>query len=243
MVTWLLCIVSAYLLGSIPCGVIIGHLKGVDIRQRGSRNIGATNVGRVLGRPLGLLCFVLDVLKGAAPVLAAGLLSGSLNRHAGELPISTMWLWQGVAAAAVLGHTASPWLGFRGGKGVATAFGAMLAMWPLMTFAALFALAVWYLVLRISGYMSVASMAGALSLPVGYLVSIVPREATAQPLPNTLEALGHGSPPLVVTGLLALLVVHRHRANIGRLRRGEEPRVQDRAKRGDVLAPSAEDQM
>ena len=76
MTTWMLCVASAYLVGSIPFGVLIGRAKGIDIRQHGSRNVGATNVSRVLGRRLGILCFTLDFLKGAGPVVVAGMLQG-----------------------------------------------------------------------------------------------------------------------------------------------------------------------
>jgi glycerol-3-phosphate acyltransferase PlsY len=228
--TWLLCILAAYLIGSIPFGVIIGQLRGVDVRQHGSKNIGATNVGRVLGRRFGTLCFVLDFLKGAAPVLIAGLLMNVINKSAAQLTSAEMWLWLAVAAASVLGHMFSIFLGFRGGKGVATAFGAMAAMWPLLTGPVFVGLAIWYAVLRLTKYMSFASMVATACVPLGYLVWESPQSGQAW-WPHFV----HASPPFIVTAALAVLVIIRHRSNIGRLRRGEEPRVGGSARRGDVM--------
>jgi glycerol-3-phosphate acyltransferase PlsY len=219
-IVWIACIVGAYLVGSVPFGVLIGKARGIDIRTLGSKNIGATNVGRVLGKKLGLTCFALDLLKGAGPVLIAGLLAGTLGHPPEELTAAQMWLWLAVAAASILGHMASLFLRFAGGKGVATSFGAMLAMWPLLTLPALAALVVWYAMLRIFRYVSLASIAAAISLPLWYLVSLVPSSGR-QVVPSIVD----GAPPLIVTTLLAAFVVFRHRANIARLTRGEEPTI------------------
>jgi glycerol-3-phosphate acyltransferase PlsY len=237
---WTGCIAGAYLVGSIPFGVLIGRARGIDIRQHGSRNIGASNVGRVLGRRLGLLCFALDAAKGATPVLVTGAVFGLLNgrpasldpavRVIGTVPLC---LWLVVAAAAVLGHMFSPFLGFRGGKGVATGLGALAAMWEVLTIPALGALVVWYGVLRMSRYISVASMCAAMSLPVGYAVSVLPRDAFERPFGESIGQIGQGWPPLVMTALMAGLVLFTHRANIARLRRGEEPRVAEHSRRGE----------
>lgn len=223
---WLACIAGAYVTGSIPFGVIIGRAKGVDIRQHGSRNVGATNVGRVLGRRLGLTCFGLDVLKGAGPVLVAGALTGVLGGRlaaepaVGSIRPTDMWWWMAVGCAAIAGHMASLFLKFGGGKGVATSFGVMLAMWPLLTLPAVGALLLWGAAILATRYVSVASMLGALSVPVWYLiVAIVQVDADAG------ATLAYASPPLIATAALALLVVWRHRANIGRLLRGAEPRI------------------
>ena len=226
-VTWIACIVGAYVVGSIPFGVIIGRARGVDIREHGSRNVGATNVGRVLGRKLGMLCFLLDVAKGVGPVLAAGFMTGVINRQPvpGELTPPEMWWWLAVAVATVIGHVSSIFLRFTGGKGVATGFGAMLAMWPLLTFPALGAMAVWYATLRFTRYVSVSSMLGAISLPVWYAIRVIPPTGN-----DVLPALTHASPPLVVTTLLAAFVVWRHRTNVARIRRGEEPKIQSTPK-------------
>ncbi len=224
MTAWIICIIGAYLIGSIPFGVFIGRAKGIDIRQHGSKNIGATNVARVLGKRLGTLCFLLDVLKGAVPVIVAGIQNDVLGRQARELSTQQMWLWLAVAIATVLGHMFSIFLRFGGGKGVATGCGAMLAMWPLLTLPAIGALIVWYVALRLFKYVSLASILASISLPIGYLAAAIPRDATQHSLSHTIDQLLHASPPFVGTTIIALLVVYRHRSNIARLRRGEEPK-------------------
>lgn len=234
MLSWPLCILGAYLIGSIPFGVIIARSKGVDIRQHGSKNIGATNVGRVLGRRFGVMCFILDFLKGAGPVIGAGVVNHTLGREPDALESSQMWLWLAVAGAAVVGHMYSIFLRFAGGKGVATGFGAIAAMYPLLTYPAIAAIVAWYLVLRTTKYVSIASMLAVLSLPVSYLVSVIPPRAMDQPLSMTMDHLRHASPPFVGTLLIALLVVWKHRSNIARLRRGDEPKVSDKGRRGDA---------
>ena len=235
--TWFLCILAAYLIGSIPFGVIIARSKGIDIRQHGSRNIGATNVGRVLGRKFGVICFLLDFLKGAAPVIGAGFIHNTVGHEPDLLTTSQMWLWLATVAAAVMGHMYSVFLRFAGGKGVATGFGAIAAMYPLLTYPALAAIVVWYLSLRVTRYVSVSSMLAIVSLPVSYLISVVPPSAMDQPLQSTVDHLRHASPPFVGTLLIALLVIWKHRGNIARLRRGEEPKVTDTSKRGESAAP------
>lgn len=239
MILWVSCIIGAYLVGSIPFGVMIGRARGVNIREVGSKNIGATNVSRVLGRKLGILCFALDFLKGAVPVLVAGALAGTLSRSPIDpdplqrLSQTDMWLWLAVAAAAVLGHMFSIFLGFRGGKGVATGFGAMVAMWPLLTWPAVAALVVWYVTLRLFKYVSVASMLAVISLPISYLISNIPNLAQDQPVSRTIDQLSHAYPPFVGTLMIAMLVVYQHRGNIARLRRGTEPKT------GEKIAPKS----
>ena len=229
---WIVCIAAAYLVGSIPFGVLLGKTVGVDIRRHGSRNIGATNVTRVLGRRLGMTCFLLDVAKGAVPVLAAGFACEVINRTPRELHQAQMWLWLAVAAAAVLGHMFSLFLGLRGGKGVATSFGAVAFMWPLLTLPALGALVVWYAVLRFTRYVSLASMLAAVSLPLGYLLAVIPRQTD-----DLLRDMLHASPPFIATAVMAALVIWRHRGNIARLMRGEEPKTGGRA---DILDNGAD---
>jgi glycerol-3-phosphate acyltransferase PlsY len=220
MLGWLIAIAAAYLIGSIPFGVLIARSKGVDIRAVGSGNIGATNVGRTLGKPFGVICFVLDFLKGAAPVLVAGIAFGVLRERPAEIGVLEMALWLGVAVAAVVGHMASLYLRFAGGKGVATGFGAIAAMWPLLTIPALAALVTWFIVIKATRYVSVASMAAAASLPIWYVVwLIVWSEESAA------ASLIGGWPPIVAMAALAGLIVWRHRGNIARLRRGEETKV------------------
>ena len=143
--------------GSVPFAYLLGRLGGVDVREAGSGNPGASNLGRLLGRRWGVGCFVLDVLKGAVPVAAAAGLDARLGAGLG-VPAAAAWV--GVAAAAVLGHVFTPWLGFRGGKGVATGLGATLGLYPVVTGPAVLAFGVWYAVVKASGYVGLASVGG-----------------------------------------------------------------------------------
>jgi glycerol-3-phosphate acyltransferase PlsY len=191
----------AYLVGSIPWGFLIGRLKGIDIRSHGSGNIGATNVRRVLGRHWGALCFALDLLKGLLPVLLVG---GLLAPALGLKPELGRAL---AAGAAVVGHVWPVWLGFKGGKGVSTTIGALLAVSWL---AVLVGVATWVALFLLTRYVSVASLAAAAMLPVGYLVSA--------------RVLHHDAltPSFWLFAVLALLIIYRHRSNIQRLRDGTE---------------------
>lgn len=219
VVRWLPLALGAYIVGSIPFGLLIGFARGVDIREHGSRNIGATNTGRVLGRPFGILCFVLDALKGAVPVATAGLVMGAWGAAPAELGALRLSLWLLVACASFIGHVAPIWLRFRGGKGVATGFGALLAMWPILTFPALLAILAWALVLAACRMMSLASIAGALSVPLSLALMAALSPAGAA---SGLRATG---PALAVTAALAVLVIWRHRGNLARIRLGTEPRI------------------
>ena len=222
MWTWFLCMIVTYLIGSIPFGLLLGWTRGVDIRQQGSRNIGASNVWRILGRRLGLLCFTLDVCKGAGPVIASGAIMGVIGEPFTNITAIQIWIWLGIALIAVLGHMFSIYLGFRGGKGVATGFGAMVAMWPLMTWPALGALIIWAIVFKISGYISVASMLAAIALPA-LVVAWIYIESTNVDGSNTAR-FNVGWPLLAGTGIIAILVIWRHRQNILRMATKQEPK-------------------
>ena len=208
--------VAGFLCGSVPFGVILAKAHGVDLRTVGSGNVGATNVGRALGRKWGFLCFALDAAKGAAPVIAAGMLVGLWGRAVTTMPPTDFLGWITVVFAALLGHVFSPWIGFKGGKGVATGFGAMVAMWPVLTWPTLLALATWVLMMKASRIVSLSSMVAAWSLPI-WCGLFLPWPEGADP----------GSPlwPMGTTALLAVLVMATHRANIARLLAGTEPRV------------------
>ena len=187
-------VLLGYLCGSIPFGVLLVRAtRGVDVRAQGSGNIGATNVARVAGKPLGVLVLALDALKGALPVLLARAVEPGP-----ALPAA-------VGLAAFAGHVAPPWLGFRGGKGVATALGVLAVLAPRAALAGALtyglALALW----RISSIGSL--LAGVVAVVVAWLV------------PGT---------PLASAGLVSVLFVAMlwtHRGNIGRLLRRGEPRV------------------
>lgn len=222
--TWPICILAAYLIGSIPFGLLIGLTRGIDIRQHGSKNIGATNAGRVLGRRWGSLCFALDVLKGAVPVLLAGWWSGAITHR--PLGAGEAWLWITVAAAAVIGHMHSIYIKFKGGKGVATGFGVLLGLWGFLTWPAIIALAVWLIVARITRYVSIASCVAAATIPFS-AAAIGVVAALARGL-SLVAMVRECWPFLVLTTALAALVIVKHRANLARLRAGTENRIRAR---------------
>lgn len=232
-VPFLLACLAAYLLGSIPFGFLIGKAHGIDIREKGSGNIGATNLGRAIGKPWGEICFLLDVLKGALPVVVYGAYAGVLGNldtfrglapRPEDQPNSMQLLfWMIVGLCAILGHIFPLYLRFRGGKGVATGFGVMLGMWPQLTAPALAALFVWFVTVKLSRYVGIASCAAAISLPFWYILWRIPK--APQSASHVLREVVTGWPIIVVTLLLALLVVYRHRGNIQRILAGTEPRA------------------
>lgn len=191
---------AAYLLGTIPFGFWTARfVKGIDIREHGSKNIGATNVFRVVGKKWGILVFILDALKGYSAVQLPEWVSGA----AVPLPIKI-----GLAATAIIGHTFPVWLRFKGGKGVATSLGVFLAAAPVpagITFG------IWILVFIITHIISVSSLAAAALFPVVCWV-------TSRQVP------GFGF-LLAVSLLLSAFIFYTHRANIQRLRKGEEKRL------------------
>jgi len=209
-----------YLLGAIPFGLLIGLAKGIDIRKQGSGNIGATNVGRILGRKWGYICFVLDVAKGLVPVLWAG---GFLRRTA-EMTVSHGTLsqlgqlaWLAMGAGCILGHIFSVYLRFRGGKGVATSLGVILGVWPYFTLTAVVVLAIWVGVWGMWRYVSLASITAAVAFPIAFVALIWRLEQWA---------FADLIPLFVFSCLIAVLVVVRHRSNIARLLAGTENRGQ-----------------
>jgi len=213
---WIVWIVAAYLVGAIPFGVLIARMHGVDIRSVGSGNTGATNVGRTLGPFWGIACFFLDAGKGAAPVLVSGAVMGVLGSvpTASSTLASTAWLLVGFAA--ILGHVFSPFLRLRGGKGVATAFGALVAMWPLMTLPTIVGGIVFFIARKATGYMSLASIIAAWSIPLSVLViASLASEGT----------ISGAVPPFIAGLAIGCLVTVRHRSNIARIRAGTEPKA------------------
>ncbi len=209
-----LLLVGAYLAGSVPFGWLMGRIRGVDIRRQGSGNIGATNVWRVLGRRWGIACFTLDVLKGLAPVCLAGIyLCRHLTTEQGTLNAKGQGIWLLVGAGAIVGHMFSVFLGFRGGKGVATSLGVVAGMWPYFTVTAVPAFGVWLAVFVWSRYVSLASIVAAIAFPVlfGLFIRLRPDWR--------IEDLW---PLLAFCCVIAGLVVLRHRSNIVRLLNGTE---------------------
>jgi glycerol-3-phosphate acyltransferase PlsY len=189
----LLLVLAAYLIGGLPTSYLVAKMRGIDLRTQGSGNLGATNAYRVLGWKAAVPIFVVDIAKGFAPTWLFPLWDGSASS-----PLAFAY-----GAAAIAGHVFSPYVGFRGGKGVATGAGVFLALAPL---AVGIGLLVWIALVAATGYVSVASMAAAAVLPV------------------VIAATRGVSPVFWAALAVALFVVFAHRANIARLRRGEEHR-------------------
>ena len=191
-------LVAAYLIGGIPFGYLIGRLRGVDVRTVGSKNIGATNVFRTVGKKWGFLAFVCDVLKGFVPTLAAKTCGGI-----GWLPLA-------VGIACVLGHMLTPYMKFRGGKGVATAFGMLIGLIPALVGAAFLVFAVLF---AASHYISLGSCGAAAFLCVAIWFPV-------------LDSCGRANlPQCILVSLIAVFVIWKHRANLGRLVHGTENKI------------------
>lgn len=220
-----LSVLGAYLLGAVPFGLLIGLAHGVDIRTQGSRNIGATNIGRVLGRKWGYLCLAADILKGLVPTLLASLtLVPDLDNPQNQTAVLA------VALAAVLGHVFPVYLGFRGGKGVATTVGVALGIWPHYTLAMGAALLAYALVRFTTGLVSAGSLTLAAVFPLTLFVGL------------RVCGLGLAThwPLQAVATLLSLIIFLRHRENIRRLLHGQELGMRKSPHgRGPELAPGS----
>jgi len=213
--TALLCLIpAAYLLSSVPYGLLVAKTRGVDPRTAGSGNIGATNVGRLLGKKFFAIVFILDLLKGLLPTLAAAFILAHSNGPATPYSAADYLLWLLVAFAAVCGHMFSVFLKFKGGKGIATSLGVMLGMYPFFTLPAIPVFAVWLVVFLSMRYVSLASIIGACTFPIWFLIVGYWRDwpVLDEQLPLTIFAF-------VVAGL----IVVKHRGNIRRLKEGREP--------------------
>ena len=205
-------VVVSYLLGSIPWGFLIGKAKGIDVRKEGSKNIGATNVTRCVGKWAGKLCFALDFLKGMLPVLAAQYF---LSEKFIEVPEAhDAYVVIAVLFAAVVGHIFPVFLNFRGGKGISTAAGAIVA---LNWIALVAALLVWVVVFLVSRYVSLASIVAAAVLPiVGWVMYLIE--------PKYCPPLASSPVVLIFLTIISLVAIIRHHSNIQRLLKGTENR-------------------
>lgn len=231
-IEWLIKIallIGAYLLGAVPFGLLLGRVAGVDVRREGSGNIGATNVGRLLGKKLGLLTLAADMLKGVLPMLLAGWLLVDGDQRS--------LLVLACGAAAFIGHIFPIYLGFKGGKGVATALGVFLYLAPL---AALGAMAVFALVLLNWGYVSLASLSAAFFIPGliwlfygtglwGTGLGGTRQGAESAPGGGATEIEGllnsawsAAGPECLLALVVAALIWWKHRDNISRLLQGKE---------------------
>lgn len=210
MIENILYIVAAYLIGSIPFGYLAGRLNGIDLREHGSHNIGATNAVRVLGKKWGIPVFICDFLKGFLPLLfVKEQLGGTVELFEAD---QMAWLL-GVLAALILGHTYTCFLGFKGGKGVATTAGCLFALsLPI----GLAVLVTWVLGMVLTRYVSLSSMLAVVAM-VTAAVQVFWLEdgdfATADAMVITLLFL------------VCILVVFKHRSNITRLCNGTEPKA------------------
>ncbi len=205
LMSYIFGIVISYLVGSIPFGYVIAIAKGVDVRKEGSGNIGATNVGRVLGRKFGAIIFVLDLLKGFVVVLLVPIFVSDIKFP----PTSDKLLVILCGLCVLLGHAFPVYLKFKGGKAVATSFGVFIWLAPIPV---AIAFGVWILTVIVSRYVSLGSMAGAIALMGG--------------------VIGMGSSPFgsgkYLTALsvaVAVLIITKHISNIKRIIAGTESRV------------------
>jgi len=209
-VDFLILIIVAYLLGSVPFGVIIARAHGKDLRIIGSGNIGATNLARALGRKWAYFCFFLDALKGMLPMLAGiKLISVPPN-------ITELFLWLAAGTAAIVGHIFPIYLKFKGGKGVATSFGVALGLWPYYTICAAVSIAIWAVVVLAKRYISLASIIASLAFPLVLILAI---------LLTPTWSLANLWPLLIAATAIPLMVVTRHKENIKRLLAGTESKV------------------
>jgi len=191
----LLFVALAYLLGSLPNGLYVAKMKNVDIRNEGSKNTGATNVFRVMGAKFGIFVLILDALKGFLPLFLA-------EKFGIEGNILVL-----IGVTAVIGHTFSPFLNFKGGKGVATSLGIFLYLTPVPM---LITLLMFFIVVGISKYVSLGSVLASIMLPL--LVLIMPVN----------EKLGNKWVVFLISALLGAYIIYKHRTNIERLKNGTE---------------------
>ncbi len=218
-------IAVSFLSGSIPFSLLVGLAKGIDIRTIGSGNPGATNLGRALGKKWFFVGFFLDMLKGLVPVFVAGFFMNTLGNW--HTPVDRTWILIACVVATVLGHVFSPWLKFKGGKGVATSFGALLGVFPVLTYAGLGILTVFVIAFALSRRISLSSILAAASLPgiVAVLAKVAPKSG------GESASVISGSMGIYFWASIALagLVIVKHRANIKRLMNGTEPRYDSKA--------------
>ena len=210
LTAWVLLAVGAYFVGSFPAGYLMGRCRGIDIRQHGSGNVGATNVVRVLGKKWGGIVFAIDFLKGWLPVILATQWSEAVHINPHSAPGAV------AALMALLGHSFPFWLGFRGGKGISTSAGIIVGLFPG---AFPFCIGSWLIVFFATGYVSLGSLVGASMLPL--TVAVFYFMGPRYDWPSWMRADWLS---LLVAFLMATVVIWRHRSNIDRLRAGTEAR-------------------
>lgn len=203
-------ILAAYLIGSVPFGYIAGRINGIDLREHGSHNIGATNTVRVLGKRWGIPVFILDFLKGFVPLL---LMKYHLGGEVTQFEAGQMGWLLGMLLALVLGHTFTCFLRFKGGKGVATTAGCLVALSPVI---GMWAVIAWVGCMILTRYVSLSSMVAgvAMMLSAGCIFWYADGVCSVSDMMV-----------LALLGLVFVLVVLKHRGNIVRLCRGTEPKA------------------
>lgn len=204
-------VIGGYFIGSVPFAFLFAKSKGIDLRKVGSGNIGATNLGRALGKKWAILCFTIDAFKGFLPMMIAGIFI-SKNQ-----PQSEMWLWMAIGCATILGHIYPIFLKFKGGKGAATSLGMVLGLWPYFTIPGIVSFIIWIILFLLWRYVSLASIIASIAFPAILLGCILAESGS--------WTFGSLWPLLLVSILMATLVVLKHKDNIKRLIDGEENRA------------------
>lgn len=217
-----LCGALSFASGSVPFGLILGKHKGIDIRNIGSGNIGAMNIARALGGRWFWVVFALDLMKGLASTLTCGWLLSQPWTGATVSPAMRDVCWLAAGLFAVLGHNYSPFVGFKGGKGVSTSLGVSLGIYPDLAIPALCCFFVWALGISSTRISSVGSLLGGVMFPLFYVAFAKWSGRSA----------GVSVPFFVFTLIIAGLIVIRHRANIARIFSGTEPRIAPRDRGG-----------
>lgn len=212
---YIMTVLLAYLLGSIPTGFLVGKARGIDIRTMGSGNIGATNVFRYFGTVAGVLVLAVDALKGfIAVALLTRLVWHALGKSGTANEREALEIVAGLAA--ILGHNFTCWLRFKGGKGIATSAGVLVALVP---YALLIILAVWIVVLGLTRFVSLASICASFTLPFA------------------TWATGGSATMIIITATMTALAIYKHKSNIQRLVKGTETRV-GKVKPGTAQPPN-----
>ena len=217
--TCTIAVLAAYVAGSLPFGFWISKCLGVDIRDKGSGNIGATNVLRTLGKKVGITVLILDILKGFLPVLIGSLIIFSElpdSMRDNEEIVGTIYVL--LAIAAIVGHNYTFWLGFKGGKGIATSAGSIMPFLPQVLIGALL---IWIISFFLTRYVAIASMAAAFSIPI--LTALLDHNYLFPEINSSLPVISFGV-------IAAIMAVWRHRSNIQRLMKGEEDRFERKVK-------------
>lgn len=201
--TTILLILTAYVLGSIPNALWVGKVfKGIDVREHGSKNTGSTNAARVLGAKLGILTLALDIVKGSIPVILALIMRADLIENVANISNIDAIL---IGVSAIIGHSFSIFMKFKGGKAVATTVGVFIVLVPK---ALLLAAVVFFAVFLLTRYVSLSSMIGAVSLPI------------------FIYLLYGNIPYIIFGGIIAILIIIRHKSNIERLINGTETKFE-----------------